>query len=167
MKNILLLLTLITLVFTSCSTNESSQPKEEWLFVQTAIQATLTNSSLVIPVTNDIFAFTDRPYRDYDYLNGEQFASFWDNDETNSFKLDPPNAVLTWVDGNEVKELELVITDADFNRDTTITYTINYDLGIIAEDLVNISLFVDVEYYGRARQRTGSVNTNQTGLKLN
>ena len=34
-----------------------------------------------MPVTNDIFAFSDRPYRDYVYLNGEEYASLWDDNQ--------------------------------------------------------------------------------------
>ena len=58
-----------------------------------------------MPVTNYIFVFPDRPYRDYAYLNGEEYASLWDdNEETDKLYTDPPNAVLTCVDRDEVKK---------------------------------------------------------------
>ena len=51
-----------------------------------------------MPVTNYIFVFSDRPYRDYAYLNGEEYASLWDdNEETDKFYTDPPNDLLTCV----------------------------------------------------------------------
>ena len=66
-----------------------------------------------MPFTEDIFAFTDRPNREHKYISGDEFASYWnDYDDENSFKLDPPNAVLTWVDADGVSEVEVVITDA-------------------------------------------------------
>ena len=37
-----------------------------------------------------------------------------------TFKTDPPNAVLTWMDGDDVKEAEIIITDAtveNYGRD--------------------------------------------------
>ena len=69
-----------------------------------------------MPFTEDIFAFTDRPNREHKYISGDEFASYWnDYDDENSFKLDPPNAVLTWVDADGVEEVEVVITDADFD----------------------------------------------------
>jgi hypothetical protein len=95
-----------------------------------------------MPVTNDIFAFTDRPYRKHIYMNGKKFASLWSETSENSFKTDPPNAVLTWMDGDETKEVEVVITGASSDGDT-ITYTINDASGIITGDILNVSLFVD------------------------
>ena len=97
-----------------------------------------------MPMTNDIFAFTDRPYRKHLYMNGTQYASLWSNDETNSFYTDPPNAVLTWVDGDEVKEVEVVITDADFDGDNII-YTIENSNLTDNQSFEDVSLFVDVD----------------------
>ena len=97
----------LALFIVACSTDDNNNVDEvEWLLVHTATQATATNSTtLVMPLTNDIFAFSDRPYRDYLYLNGEQYASLWDdNEETDNFYTDPPNAVLTCVDRDEVKK---------------------------------------------------------------
>ena len=143
MKNTLLLLTLITLVFSSCSTNEPSQPKEEWLFVHTAEGAQVLNStSIVMPLMRDIFAFTDRPYRKHVYWYAEQFTSLWKDTISNSFKNDPPNAVLTWVDGKEIKELEVVITDA-ISDGRSITYTISDNAVIKKGNIEHASLFVD------------------------
>ena len=62
--------------------------------------------------SRDIFAFTDRPYRKHAYMTGEQFASLSADSGSDSFKTDPPNAVLTWLDGDKVHEAEVVITDA-------------------------------------------------------
>jgi hypothetical protein len=78
---------------------------EEWLFVHTADEAqVINNTTIVMPVTRDIFAFTDRPYRKHAYMTGEQFTSLWAKAGNNGFKTDPPNAVLTWVEGEDVKE---------------------------------------------------------------
>ena len=142
------------LLIVACS-SDTKKSNESWLFVHTAYNTQVTNTTtIMMPVTNDIFAFTDRPYRKHFYMNGEQFASLWDdNEEIDNFYTDPPNAVLTWVDGGEVKEVEVVITDADFDGDT-ITYTTNDTSGIITGDITYVSLFVDVAYYGRARSRT-------------
>ena len=65
-----------------------------------------------------------------------------DNEEIDNFYTDPPNAVLTWVDGGEVKEVEVVITDAIFDGNT-ISYTIINNTGIITGDIVYVSLFID------------------------
>jgi hypothetical protein len=135
----------LALFIVACSTDDNNNVDEvEWLLVHTATEATATNSTtLVMPLTNDIFAFTDRPYRDYLYLDGEVYASLWDeNEETDNFYTDPPNAVLTWVDGDEVKEVEVVITDADFDGDNII-YTIENSNLTANQSFEDVSLFVD------------------------
>ena len=73
----------------------ADKPKEEWLFVHTAQEAQATSSTLVMPISREIFSFTDRPYRKHSYLTGDKFASLWSDSSSDSFKLDPPNAVLT------------------------------------------------------------------------
>ena len=60
-----------------------------------------------------------------------KYVSLWSNNETNSFKTDPPNAVLTWEDGLE--KVEVVITDADFDGNN-ITHTIE-NSNIIANQI--------------------------------
>ena len=129
--------------FEYCS-SDTKKSNESWLFVHTADNAQVTNTTIVMPMTNDIFAFTDRPYRKHLYMNGTQYASLWSNDETNSFYTDPPNAVLTWVDGDEVKEVEVVITDADFDGDNII-YTIENSNLTDNQSFEDVSLFVDVD----------------------
>jgi hypothetical protein len=122
---------------------EDKPAQEEWLFVHTADEAQVTNNTtIVIPVTRDIFAFTDRPYRKHAYMTGEQFASLWADSGSDSFKTDPPNAVLTWVEGEDVKEAELVITGASIDGNS-ITYTRKHPATVQFSDLKSVSLFVD------------------------
>ena len=139
MKKLLYLF--LTVLIVGCS-SDTKKSNESWLFVHTADNAQVTTTTIVMPMTNDIFAFTDRPYRKHLYMNGKQYASLWSNDETNSFYTDPPNAVLTWMDGDGVEEVEVVITDADFDG-VNIIYTINDTSGIITDNIENVSLFVD------------------------
>jgi len=142
MKSITLKLSIIMLSLAAMTfTFAEDKPAEEWLFVHTAEEAQVTNNTtIVMPVTRDIFAFTDRPYRKHAYMTGEQFASLWD--EGASFKTDPPNAVLTWIDGEDVKEAEVVITGASFDGNT-ITYNRKYSAIVPFGKLNSISLFVD------------------------
>ena len=102
MKTILTVATaLVTgLFFNSSAIAEDAKPAE-WLFVHTAQTAEMTSdTTLVMPVTRDIFAFTDRPNRMHAYMNAHEYVSLWDEGEGDTFKADPPNAVLTWVDGD-------------------------------------------------------------------
>ena len=114
------------------------------MYTHTALEATATSSTtIVMPFTEDIFAFTDRPNREYKYISGDEFASYWnDYDDENSFKLDPPNAVLTWVDADGVSEVEVVITDANFDGNNVI-YTIENTTITANQSFEDVSLFVD------------------------
>ena len=140
----------LALLIVACTTDDnnnydnSNDLQKEWLYTHTAIEATATSSStLVIPFTTDIFAFTDRPNREHKYISGDEFASYWnDSNDENSFKLDPPNAVLTWVDTDGVDEVEVVITDADFDG-TNVIYTIENTTITANQSFEDVSLFVD------------------------
>ena len=146
-KGIYLFLALLIVACTTDDNNNddnSNDLQKEWLYTHTAIEATATSSTtLVIPFTEDIFAFTDRPNREFKYISGDEFASYWnDYDGENSFKLDPPNAVLTWVDADAVEEVEVVITDANFDGDNII-YTIENSSITANQSFEEVSLFVD------------------------
>lgn len=143
MKSITSKLSIIILsLMASTFTFAEDKPAEEWLFVHTADEAQVTNNTtIVMPVTRDIFAFTDRPYRKHAYMTGEQFASMWADSGSDSFKADPPNAVLTWVEGEDVKEAEVVITGASFDGNS-ITYTTNSHPNTVGT-IKSVSVFVD------------------------
>jgi surface protein len=148
MKKLLYLF--LALLMLSCTTDDnnnvdnSNTLEKEWLYTHTALEATATSSTtIVMPFTTDIFAFTDRPNREHKYISGDEFASYWnDYDDENSFKLDPPNAVLTWVDADGVSEVEVVITDAHFDGSNVI-YTIENTTITANQSFQDVSLFVD------------------------
>ncbi len=134
------------LLIVACSTddnNNSDDAQAEWLYVHTAIEANATNSNtLVMPVTNDIFAFTDRPDREHKYISAEEFVSYWSDDATNSFQFDPPKAVLTSVGDDGIAEVEVVIIGASTDGDN-ITYTIQNPKLTENATFQDVSLFVD------------------------
>ena len=121
----------------------ADKPKEEWLFVHTAQEAQATSSTLVMPISRDIFAFTDRPYRKHIYLTGDKFTSLWSDSSSDSFKVNPPNAVLTWIEEGVIKEVEVVIANVSSDG-KNITYTLKYNQTLNAE-LKDVSIFVDAD----------------------
>jgi hypothetical protein len=143
MKSISSKISIIILSLMACTfAFAEDKPAVEWLFVHTAEEAqVINNTTIVLPVTRDVFAFTDRPYRKHAYMTGEQFASLWAKAGNNGFKTDPPNAVLTWVEGKDVKEAELVITGASFDGNS-ITYTTNSHRNTVGT-IKSVSVFVD------------------------
>ena len=143
----------LALLIFACTTDDnnnldnSNTLEKEWLYTHTALEATATSSTtIVMPFTEDIFAFTDRPNREHKYISGDEFASYWnDYDDENSFKLDPPNAVLTWVDADGVSEVEVVITDANFDGNNVI-YTIENTTITANQSFEDVSLY-EFKYY--------------------
>jgi hypothetical protein len=156
MKSITSKLSIIILsLFVSTFAFAEDKPAEEWLFVHTGEEAQVTNNTtIVMPVTRDIFAFTDRPYRKHAYMTGEQFASLWADSGSDSFKTDPPNAVLTWVEAEDVKEAEVVITGASFDGNS-ITYNRKYSAIVPVGTLNSVSLFVDTSRHCSWKTRNG------------
>ena len=136
----------LALIIVACSTDDNNNVDDtqaEWLYVHTAIEANATNSTtLVIPFTEDIFAFTDRPNREHKYISAYEFVSYWSEDATNSFQFDPPNAVFTSVDDDGVAEVEVVIIGASTDGDN-ITYTIQSPKLTENATFEDVSLFVD------------------------
>jgi len=68
---------------------QEPEQASSWLFVQTASEFSLEGESLTIAYEREIFAFTDRPNRQYAYLNAHEFTALWSrgNDD---FSQDPP-----------------------------------------------------------------------------
>ena len=136
----------LALIIVACSTDDNNNVDDtqaEWLYVHTAIEANATNSTtLVIPFTEDIFAFTDRPNREHKYISAYEFVSYWSEDATNSFLFDPPNAVLTSVSDDAITEVEVVIIGASTDGDN-ITYTIQNPKLTENATFEDVSLFVD------------------------
>ncbi|MBT5300947.1 MAG: hypothetical protein HN551_13965 [Tateyamaria sp.] len=131
MKMLRSLAAITAAIFFATSTIAEDAKPAEWLFVHTASTAEMTSdTTLVMPVTREIFAFTDRPNRRHDYITAHAFVSLWDEDGDDTFKADPPNAVLTWIDGDDVKEAEVLITNATIiHYGRAITYDVKVETG--------------------------------------
>jgi len=146
MKLLQSLVAITAAVFFSTSAIADDAKPAEWLFVHTAQTAEMTSdTTLVMPVTRDIFAFTDRPNRMHGYMNAHEFVTLWDEGKGDTFKADPPNAVLTWVDGDEMKEVELLIISAEtVSNGRGISYEVKLEAGDSPEGNIGFaSFFVD------------------------
>ena len=125
--------------------DSKSDNVEEWLFVHTAPQAQLTNSATVeMPLASgNIFAFTDNSERNLTNITGEEFTLMWSDTYQDGFNIDPPSALLTWVEDGALNEARVVITDASSDGNI-ITYSIE-GLGIpdsqISLNMVSIYIF--------------------------
>ena len=117
-----------------------------WMFVHTAAKAEMTSkTTLVMPATREIFAFTERPDRLHRYLKADEYVSLWDKSEGGTFSANPPNSILTWIDGNEVHETGLLITDAKIvGAGGAIEYKVELEVGDQPHtEMKGVSFFVD------------------------
>jgi hypothetical protein len=121
-----------------------------WLFVQTAKAMEVSGDTLTLSYDREILAFTNRPYRLHAYFNAHELEWFW-GDIEDSFADNPPNAVLTWPDGAEMREAEIMLTSID-TSDTgrSISYTVVHEAGdALPQSAENVSLFIDNVLFGK------------------
>jgi hypothetical protein len=78
-------------------------------------------------------------------LTAHAFVSLWDEAEGDTFKADPPNAVLTWIDGDKVHEAEVVITDASvLAHGRAISFEVKLEAGeALSGQMQGVSMFID------------------------
>ncbi|VVU94373.1 Ribosomal protein S14p/S29e [seawater metagenome] len=77
--------------------NENEDEIEpEWLFTIDFEGGNCNNNTLILEniEPGDIIAFTNRPFREVENLDHDEFSSLWSTKESNNFTIDPPNAAL-------------------------------------------------------------------------
>ena len=84
-------------------------------------------------------------------MTAHEFALLWDVDGDN-FTVNPPNAVVTWVASDEVREAEIALLSAEVDEfGRSITFDIEFAVGSpLPETLNQVSLFIDSVFGPRA-----------------
>jgi len=116
----------------------------EALFVQSAHGLTSNNGSVTFHgLAHATLFFSDRPQRVVGHLTSKKFVDQWGEGE-DSFAVDPPNAVISFLeDGDAVpEEVTLTIRDPQLKGDT-ITYKVNILDGTLPAKAGPCSLFID------------------------
>jgi hypothetical protein len=106
----------------------SKKAKEEWLFVITADRFELEGDTLTLfKKSDELMAFTDRPYRKQMHMTFQELAKSWDQG-ANSFNDDPPNAYLTWEDTSgdrpAMRAIELILLGMDLTGAQQAEYSL-------------------------------------------
>lgn len=116
-----------------------------WLFAQTGDSFIVEDGVLTLFSDRDIFGFTDRPDRVHHYLTPHEFVALWATDAGANFAGNPPNAVVTWVDGEDVFESEVILQGADMNpTGRAIHYSYEYLSGDeLPASATYASVFID------------------------
>jgi len=140
--------TLVLVLFVTGCTHQdtASKHKDEWAFAHMAAKGQITsNQTIVMPVTQDIIAFTMDPYQTHADMNGMEFISLLNKSIKRGRIVNPRNAVLSWFDGENMNETRLVVTSVQIDKvSENITYTtegMSFFSG--SEELVSPHLYLD------------------------
>ncbi len=117
----------------------------DFLFVQTAARMSFDTASSkltlhdVSPVT---LAFTDRPDRIAANMRTADFVPFW-SEGRDSFLKDPPNADLSILEGNQLRQVVVVLRDPVIDG-RTLSYTVQVLEGTMPASGNDVSVFIDI-----------------------
>jgi hypothetical protein len=116
----------------------------EALFVQSARKVTSFDGAITLhEITPSTLMFSDRPERIVGHLTTKQFVEGWGHGE-NSFREDPPNAVLSFLAGDEAAPEDVVVTLTNPRIDwERLTYDVDVLEGRLPERTGPCSLFID------------------------
>jgi hypothetical protein len=127
--------------------SENSVPQLETIeamFVQSAHGLTTSNGTLTFhgPSHSTLF-FADRPQRVVGHMHTSKFVDEWGEGE-NSFSEDPPNAVVSFLEGGDTvpEEVTVVLRDPQLTENT-LTYRVEVLDGTLPAQAGPCSLFID------------------------
>ena len=118
------------------------------LFVQTASGFSSDGGELTLHgLSRSTLYFSDRPIREVGHVSSQRFVDFWDEGE-NSFREDPPNAVLSFLEheGAPPEDAVVVLVDPRLAGDA-LSYTIDVLEGDLPTESGPCTLFIDT--FGR------------------
>ena len=117
---------------------------EESMFVQTAQGITIDGDTLTLQgITPSTLYFSDRPQRVVGHMTTTDFVDLWDEGE-NSFEIDPPNAVLAFLEpGEDAPDDAVVVIRHPRLSDGQLSYSIEVLEGVLPDRSGPVTLFID------------------------
>jgi hypothetical protein len=141
---IILSLVIFTGVMTTAAFSQEvviENQKVPFLFVQTADAGSFDGETLTLEGVGPSVFFSDRPYRINGHVTTDRFVEVW-NEGEDSFKEDPPNAVLSFFVDEKAVNVVMELSDPEYDEGT-LTYTVKVLDGEIPEEFGQASLFID------------------------
>jgi hypothetical protein len=118
------------------------------LFVQSATALSSGPGTITLHgLADSTVYFADRPRREIGHIPSRRFVELWET-RANSFAVDPPNAVLSFLDqnGTEPEDAVVVLRDPQLEGDV-LTYSVEVMEGSLPPRSGPCTLFIDV--FGR------------------
>src|SRR5262252_7951468 len=133
----------------------------DFLFVQTAKGMTFdksTNKLTLDSISSTTLFFSDRPERIAGNMKTSAFVPFWSKGK-DSFLSDPPNADISILEGDQLRQVVVVLQTPVLKGDT-LTYTVKVLQGDMPAKGADVSVFIDIigmpmtpfSYAGAARR---------------
>ncbi len=139
----------ISLLLLACSFSTSSQNAKDpvsWLFLVNAKSVAIEGNKLILSnVKPNVVAFSDRPFRKAKHISATTLSKLWqDSRSADSFKKDPPNAVIVAsnADGTLSKDMVVELTGAQY-ASNKLTFTFKTIRGELDGVTNEPSLFID------------------------
>ena len=133
----------------------------DFLFVQTAKGMTFdksTNKLTLNSISSTTLFFSDRPERIAGNMKTSAFVPFWSKGK-DSFLSDPPNADISILEGDQLRQVVVVLQTPVLKGDT-LSYTVKVLQGDMPAKGADVSVFIDIigmpmtpfSYAGAARR---------------
>jgi hypothetical protein len=117
----------------------------DFLFVQTAKGMSVdksTNKLTLEGVSSTTLFFSDRPERIAGNMKTAAFVPFWSTGK-DSFLSDPPNADISVLEGDKLRQI-VVVLQAPALKGDTLTYTVKVLQGDMPAKGSDVSVFIDI-----------------------
>jgi hypothetical protein len=123
----------------------AAEQTADFLFVQTADAMTYdkpTNKLTLVDIGTSTLFFTDRPERIAGNMKTAAFVPFWSKGK-DSFLSDPPNADLSILEGEQLRQVVVVLKDPQLNGGD-LSYTVQLVGGEMPDKGSEVSVFIDI-----------------------
>jgi hypothetical protein len=124
--------------------NGKPQERIDALFVQSATGFTSRGGTTVTlhGLAESTVYFTDRPRREVGHMRSSSFIELWDSGSYR-FAVDPPNAVLSFLDNGDAPEDVVVVLHEPRLAGDELTYEVDVLEGTLPEQTGPCTLFID------------------------
>jgi hypothetical protein len=124
---------------------EEAPKQADFLLVQSSKGMTFdksTNKLMLTSVGPITLFFADRPERIAGNMRTTAFIPFW-SEGKDSFKSDPPNADVSILEGNALRQTVVVLRDPVLDGDN-LAYTVKVVQGDMPAKGTDVSVFIDI-----------------------
>ena len=144
-RNFMLAASAVATVAAGAKLSLAEDAMADFLFVQTADSMVFDKAASKLTlegVSGSTLFFSDRPERIAGNMKTAAFVPFWSKGK-DSFLSDPPNADLSILEGDKLRQVVVVLKDPELTGDK-LSYTVTLVDGELPEKGTDVSVFIDI-----------------------